>query len=659
MKRYILILILIVSVNSYGQNNIKTAQMHFDKMEYAKSADILEVVIKRNMDNQKLLQMLADSYYYNSKMEDAYKWYQVLMEKHEKRVSVEEYFKYSHVLKAIGKNEEAAIWFEKFIDTNPDQLRVQYYQNEKAALKSILEKPDRFKIKNAPFNTPYSDFSAIFYKEDIVFTSVNKDVLDGKNGEIYNRTNQPYLELYITDYEARKTDAFGVELFSDKINKPFHDGSSTFSPDGKTIYFTRNNSKGNKLLYDKDKFSNLKIFKSELVNEKWSTPEPISINIDGYSMGHPSLSSDGKKMYFTADIPGGYGETDIYVVDVLDNGLFGTPLNLGSTINTEGKEMFPFVDENNLYFSSNGHWGMGLLDIYMVNLNSANLVPVNMGKPINSNYDDFALVYSEEKNKGFLSSNRPGGVGDDDIYTCFKRISYVSGDVTEFQTGALIPGSKVVLYDEYGKELQQVIVGSDAKFNFEIETEYKYKLIGSKIAYESDTKEFFSAEGKKMVVPLVLKREFVMERGKCIIKIDPIYFDFDKYNIREDAAIELNKIVEVMKKYPELIIEGGSHTDSRGSFSYNEKLSFRRADATVQYIINKGIDANRISAKGYGETELVNNCADGVKCTEPEHQLNRRTEFVVTNIEKIRKLYPDICGKETEVVNPLDLIDQK
>jgi outer membrane protein OmpA-like peptidoglycan-associated protein len=648
-----------VSVNSYGQYNIKTAQMHFDKMEYAKSASILEVIIKKNKDNQKLLQMLVDSYYYNSQMEDAYKWYPILMEKYESKVSTIEYFKYSQVLKAVNKSEDANKWFQKYKAANPDELRVQNYEKEKASLKSILEKPDKFKIKNAPFNTPYSDFSAIFYNEDIVFTSVNKDVLDGKNGEIYKRTNQPYLELYITDYEVRKSDAFGVELFSEKINKPFHDGSSSFSPDGKTIYFTRNNSKGNKLLYDKEKFSNLKIFTAKLENDKWSVPELLSINVNEYSMGHPAISPDGKKLYFTSDIPGGYGATDIYVVDVLGDGLFGEPKNLGKTINTEGREMFPFVDENNLYFSSNGHLGLGLLDIFKVDLKSDNMVPVNMGKPINSNYDDFALVYNEEINKGFLSSNRPGGVGDDDIYTFFKRISYVSGDVTEFKTGALIPGAKVVLYDEFGKELQKVTVGADAQFNFEIETEYKYKLIGSKIAFESDSKEFFSAEGKKMVVPLVLKREFVMERGKCIIKIDPIYFDFDKYDIRMDAAIELNKIVEVMKKYPELIIEGGSHTDSRGSFAYNEKLSFRRADATVQYIINKGIDSNRISAKGYGEAALVNNCADGVKCTEPEHQLNRRTEFVVTNINEIRKLYPDICGKETEVVNPLDLIDKK
>ena len=659
MKRLIITIIVTLSLNIYGQNNIKTAQMHFDKMEYAKSASILEVIIKKNMDNQKLLQMLVDSYYHNSQMEKAYEWYQILMEKYETKVRTIEYFKYSQVLKAVNKNEESNKWFQKFKEANPNEIRVQNYEKEKASLKSILDKPDRYKIKNAPFNTPYSDFSATFYNEDIVFTSVNKDVLESKNGEIYNRTNQPYLELYITDYEARKSDAFGVELLSENINKPFHDGSSTFSPDGKTLYFTRNNSKGNKLLYDKEKFSNLKIFTSKLENEKWSAPEPISINLANYSMGHPAISPDGTKLYFTSDMPGGYGATDIYVVDILGDGLFGKPINLGNTINTEGNEMFPFVTENNLYFSSNGHLGLGLLDIFMVNLKSNDLVVINMGKPINSNFDDFAFVYNEEINRGFLSSNRPGGVGDDDIYTFFKRISYVSGNVTELNTGALIPGAKVVLHDEFGKELQHKIVGADAQFNFEIETEYKYKLIGSKIAYESDTKEFFSHEGKKMVIPLVLKKEFVMERGKCIIKIDPIYFDFNKYNIREDAAIELNKIVEVMKKYPELIIEGGSHTDSRGSDQYNQKLSFRRADATVQYIINHGIDSKRISAKGYGETALVNNCADGVKCTEKEHQLNRRTEFVVTNIDEIRKLYPDICGNETEIIKTLDLIDKK
>jgi outer membrane protein OmpA-like peptidoglycan-associated protein len=393
------------------------------------------------------------------------------------------------------------------------------------------------------------------------------------------------------------------------------------------------------------------MFKADVSEEgEWSNIEPMPFNDDNYSVGHPALSPDERTLYFTSDMPGSVGGTDIFKVSINGDGSYGSPVNLGSSVNTVGKEMFPYVSkEGNLYFSSDSRAeGMGGLDVYMISLSNMDMSPVHLSSPINSSMDDFAFIIDDDKSVGYFSSNREGGYGDDDIYY-FKQTSSpsvkcsqtISGEVRDKGTGALLPGSLVTLY-KGTERIDAVVVGADARFAFpDMDCNTSYRVTGAKDMYEGAEETVTTGKKAevKLNVPLVLSsnakaiaKEQAIDRCQYALdNINNIYFDLDKYYIRPDAAIELEKVVKIMKRCPDIVIEARSHTDSRASHAYNETLSQNRAKATVDYIVSRGIDPSRISAKGYGETQLVNRCSDGVKCTEAEHQVNRRTEFVIVN----------------------------
>jgi outer membrane protein OmpA-like peptidoglycan-associated protein len=346
-------------------------------------------------------------------------------------------------------------------------------------------------------------------------------------------------------------------------------------------------------------------------------------------------------------MPGGFGSTDIYKVAIKSDASYGDPVNLGKNINTEGKEMFPFVDaENNLYFASNGHVGLGGLDVFKSNISSSSPSEVeNLGSPINSEKDDFSFSLNRIKRIGFFSSNRDGGKGDDDVYSFAIRKKevlckqLVEGVITDVFTNNILPGSKVVLFENNIKK-DSMIVGVDARYQFNIKCNTAYRVVASKLYYDTGFKVFTSSKINGKIIQNIginLKTDFQYSNGQIVVKINPIYFNYNKSNIRNDASIELNKVVAIMQKYPSLIIRSGSHTDARGKGVYNEALSDRRAKSTVTYIVSKGINPARITGKGFGESELVNDCVDNdahtnrVKCSKDQHQLNRRTEFVVVN----------------------------
>ncbi|MDP2089012.1 MAG: OmpA family protein [Flavobacteriaceae bacterium] len=628
MKQLVLIIIMMFSVSLFSQANKKTAELHFKNMEYAKAATELEEVIKKDGENKELLQMLADSYYYNSQMQSAEPWFKKLMDTYESTVESEYYFKYIHVLKAVNKNDEAAIWFQKFKAANPNDQRVVSYQNQSKEIEELLKKPERYKIELTPFNTPYSDFGAAFYKNEIVFTSVKK----GTDVELYKRTNQPFLDLYKAEVNADGIVLSEIQQFSENLNTKNHDGPATFSADGLTMYFTRNNSSNDKLLKNKRGISNLKIFKAQLVNGEWSNITSVPFNNDNYSVGHPALSADEKKLYFASDMPGGYGSADLYVVDIQSNGSFGKAVNLGNTINTEGNELFPFVTKDNLYFSSNGHWGLGALDVFKVNLKDQNKPPVNLGTPINSNLDDFAFVMNENKNQAYVSSNRMGGMGDDDIYfvkaiACYQSLA---GTVRDLKTNLVLPDSYITVVNRTNSEKLDFKTDAFGVFKMpKIMCDTKFNITAAKESYKTNEKNFSSTN------EFALEHQFEIKLipEEIIVQIDNVYFDFDKSNIRGDAKVVLDNLVDLMNKYPKMVIEVKSYTDSRGSHQYNDKLSQRRAKSTIDYMLKKGISNTRINGLGYGETVLVNNCADQVNCTEAEHQLNRRSEIVVLKME--------------------------
>ena len=383
-----------------------------------------------------------------------------------------------------------------------------------------------------------------------------------------------------------------------------------------------------------------------MVGGEWGEPEELPFNGDDFSTGHPALSPDGKKLYFVSDRPGTIGNTDIFYVMVNADGSFSEPINLGPEINTKGREMFPYVNDKKLYFSSDGHVGIGGLDIFEAAFTEEGFeMAQNLGQPINSRLDDFSYIVKEDAQEGYFASNRKGGKGDDDIYS-FKRIvpeeapenlNAISGVVTELVTGDYMPGALVELMDANRKKLQEFIVEEDGSFLFEdLDGNTNYILMVSKDKFFNEEQTVATLENEPITTDIALKRMkemIVMEDGVKKLKTEMIYFDFDKFNIRSDASEELDKLVEVMNTYENMVIKIESHTDAIGNAAYNKYLSDKRAKSTRDYLISQGIDASRIaSAIGYGEERPINNCVDGVRCSRQNHQLNRRSEFVIVSM---------------------------
>ncbi len=626
---------------------IKKADEYFNKMWYAEASKLYEEALK-DKDNYsfEVLQKAGDAHYFNTNMEQAYKWYTILYEDYEDEMSADNIFKYAHSLKGTGKYARSKrlmrLYNKKMKnDNNASSAAVQ---NE-MVLDEILNTPNKFEIKNLSVNSEYSDFAPMFHNEkDVVFASANDSSF--LNTRRYKWDNQPYLDLYVGQLNEESSDIKNAVKFSKKVNTKYHEAAVTFSSDNKTMYFTRNNY-GKKLRRDSKGINHLKIYRSLKVDGEWTEATEVSFNSDSYSTGHPALSKDGKKLYFVSDMPGSIGETDIFVVDILEGGEFSSPKNLGPEVNTEQKEMFPFINKDKLYFSSNGHTGLGGLDIYEAVLNEEiGLTEVkNLGKPINSNKDDFSYIVNEETKKGFFASNREGGKGFDDIYS-FKHlmveevpenINAIAGVITELVTGDLMPNAMVALLDENNVKLKEMWTAEDGSFIFEdLDTDTRYILKTNKDTYFVDEREVTTAVKDTINVSIAMKKlegMIAVENGIRKLKTEMIHFDFDKSYIRKDASKELDKLVEVMTEHPNMVIKIESHTDSRGTAVYNNYLSDKRAKSTREYLISKGIDANRIeSAIGYGEQQLLNECDGSVRCSEQQHYLNRRSEFIIVNM---------------------------
>lgn len=626
---------------------IEKADEYFAKMWYAEASTLYEeALVDSNNYSFEVLQKAGDSHYFNTNMEQAYKWYTILYEKYEDEMSADNIFKYAHSLKGTGKYARSKRLMRLYNKKMKDQseLANQAIQNE-IVLDEILNAPNKFEVKNLSVNSEYSDFAPMFYaEEDLVFASANDSSF--LSTRRYKWDNQPYLDLYVGQLNEESTDIKNAVKFSKEVNTKYHEAGVTFSPDNETMYFTRNNY-GKKLRRDSEGINHLKIYHSKKVDGEWTEATELPFNSDDYSTGHPALSKDGKKLYFVSDMPGSIGDTDIFVVDVLEDGAFSTPKNLGPEINTEQKEMFPFINEEKLYFSSNGHTGLGGLDIYEAVFDEEiGFSEVkNLGKPINSNKDDFSYIVNEETKKGFFASNREGGKGFDDIYS-FKHLlveevpentNAIAGIITELVTGDVIPRALVELLDENNVKLKEIETDEDGSFIFEdLDADTKYVIKANKETFFVEQREVTTLENDTINVDIAMKKlegMIAVENGIKKLKTEIIYFDFDKSYIRQDASKELDKLVEVMTEYPNMVIKIESHTDARGVAEYNDYLSDNRAKATKKYIISKGIDASRIeSAIGYGEQRLLNGCGVLSNCSEEEHQQNRRSEFIIVNM---------------------------
>lgn len=619
----------------------RKADGFFDRMWYAEAAKFYDLAIEESKERPSifLLARAGDSHYFNSNMKQAYEIYNRLYKEYEDEISENTLFNYVHSLKGTGRVRRANRIMAALNKKNARELK-----EDAAAIKASLNEDSRFKIKNLNLNSKYSDFSPMYYGKDKLLYTSAKDTLF-LNTRKYKWDNQPYLDLYTAKVDTAENNASGTNRFSKSINTKYHEASACFSPDKKTIYFTRNNyGKKKKLRRDKKGVNHLKLYTSKKVNGEWTEAVELPFNSDNYSTGHPALSADGKKLFFVSDMPGGYGGTDIYVTDVLENNTFSEPRNLGMAVNSTRKEMFPFITENTLYFSSNRSEGLGGLDIYKADFNPQGYAKAeNLGAPFNSSRDDFSLIIDEATEKGYFASNRPGGKGRDDIYSFTPKrkempnLNEISGYIVDRITGDSLPNAMVSLYNDENVRVGEIRTNDNGSFRFnnlKSTADYTLQTIVDGYFEETTAVATKSNEVVDVIQPMKrLQEMIVVEEGVKKLKTEIIYFNFDKFNIRQDASEELDKLVEVMMEYPNMVIKIESHTDAIGNAAYNKYLSNKRANSTKGYLISQGIDASRIaSAIGYGEEKLLNDCGDNVRCSKERHRENRRSEFIIVKM---------------------------
>ena len=517
---------------------------------------------------------------------------------------------------------------------------------------NVPDHTDEFEIINLTINSFDSDFGVAYIGKDKILFSSTREDKDNRNKK-WKGNGQRFLNFYVGDVDE-SGNVTSYESLKGKANTRYHESNAVYNKERTRVYFTRNSYYKNKKFLSTTREMKLSIYIADVdENGEWNNIVPFPYNSNEYSNGHPTLSLDGKTMYFTSNMPGTVGKTDIFKVAIKETGTFTLPENLGGNVNTPGREMFPFIAaDGTLYFSSDYHEGMGKLDIFKTDSDELELAAIqNIGEPFNSRRDDFAFMLSANLNEGYFSSNRPNGKGDDDIYYFASNKlqpvveeepipivcnNTILGVITSATNNELLSGSLVEILDMEGKTLYKIKVGEDGLFSYETPCSTKYLVKASKTLFINKEISVKTTDiaGEEVTVNIALTPEVIKERGKIIIDIESIYFDYDSYKITNRAAIELEKVIAFMHKYPKVIVEGGSHTDCRGSNEYNMKLAEGRAQSTVNFVRNYGgIDSSRIYAKGYGETQPVNRCVDNArpKCTEREHSLNRRTEFVLVN----------------------------
>ena len=652
LKKVLLPILLVVIVKSFGQSK-KVADRYFNEFSYLQSAKLYKDLVEKKGDSSKhVLSRLAESYYNNTDTEKAEIWYEKLVSTYKDDLEDKHLFKYAQVLRSNGKYKKSDSIFLTLASSDKNNRKEELKKEN--YLLDYSNEDVRIGVRNLAINTEFSDFGGFILNGKSYFTSATPK--GGKKERIYKWNNQPFLNIYMADEEIKTLEEnvkdtvltlINHRLIDTPITSEFHESTPVFTKDGKTIYFTRNNVNGKKARRDKKNTSNLKIYKANFINGYWVNVKELPFNNDEFSVGHPALSSDEKTLYFVSNMPGGFGATDIYKVAILRNNDYGTPVNLGENINTSDKEMFPFVSENNtLYFSSNGHLGLGLLDVFQSKIKQDSIYSKvkNLGYPFNSKKDDFSFYIDENGKKGFFSSNRKDGKGDDDIYSFYMYTDppictqSVEGIVTETVNSTLIDGAIVKLINKQGKVVKETLSNSNGKYLFEdVLCGNTYTVLASKLDHKSINKKKVTIvkgggiEANLSLVPLIIGNQIV---------INPIYFDYGKSIIREDAQYELESIILVMTNHPEITIKIEAHTDSRGPRDYNRKLSDSRAKSTRDYITSRGINKERIvSAIGYGEDQLLNKCNDlnKSKCTDEEHQKNRRSYFyIVKGTDKIK-----------------------
>lgn len=609
--KYLLVFVLLFSLSGYSQfkKEIREADNFFADQAYFDAIELYELQVDLP---QQSLTNFADSYYYVYNYKKAAELYEILDVKFD-GIGKDVLFRYADALKGKGDYARSDEILERY--SNRDIHTLDFFR------KLDYQVPFIFNTDSIQGSESYSDYGPTYVGDKVIFSS-SRNI----NRPIYARTKEPFLDLYEGSIE---NDALvNVTLLPDMINTDEHEGNIAITADGNTMYFTRNNPKYKRI--DLEKVAVLQIYKAEMVDGTWGNIEMVPFSSDVYSTMHPALSPSGKKLYFSSDMPGGFGEFDIYYVSITEDGNFGEPVNLGPMVNGRYREQFPYISKDgDLYFSSNRFTGLGGMDLYRSDKGDVGFGEAyNLGTTINSSADDISLTFKDDTNEGLFASNR---TGQDMIYSfiAYDNEEYTyAGVVRDSVSGNILPMARVSLYEKAsGILLADTVVNSSGIFSFPIRPNVAYELKGSKLEYFPKIKDISVAIGEPDTNEDLLLKARVTS---LTIDLERIFFDFDKSNIRPDAAATLNTLVSILKKYPEFKIEVQSHTDSRGTDSYNMKLSQRRAESTVAYLVSQGIDASRLTAVGYGETVPFNNCNVTKDCTKEAWEQNRRSVFLIT-----------------------------
>ena len=643
--------------------NISSADKKYDDYAYADAMKAYESLVEKGTKDEKILQRLANSYYFLSELQSALQWYDELFRMNEEQ-EPEYLYRYAQCLKASGNYQKANEVLEKFNLKAGSEKRASLIRNEKNYLDGIKFNSGRYEIADAGINSPYSDYGSVIYDKKIVFTSARDT--GGITKTSFKWTNKSFSKLYISDLMPDGS-VGNPKLFRKNQKSKFNESTPIFTKDGRTMYFTINNFTDGKRGQNDKQVTLLKLYKADFIDGQWTNEKELPFNSDQYSTAHPTLSIDEKILYFASDMPGTLGQSDLFKVAINTDGSFGQPQNLGPVINTEGRETFPFISaENELYFASDGRPGLGGLDVFVAKINADNTIEddvQNVGEPVNSKQDDFGFMLDGKNRNGYFSSNRDGGHGLDDIYrfTEIKRLvceQDLMGTITDAESNEVLANVTLALFDENLNPLATIVTDEKGNYIFpKIKCGKKYSIRASKSDYGmKDVSALLKKENGKTTLDFSMQKIFKPLTAKTIeikktavkpVKIGPIkigtdlakllhipmnFFDLGKATIKKTSEPDLQKVVDVLNQYPNVKLDIRSHTDSRSSSESNQILSDKRAQSTKDWLISKGIDANRLTAKGYGETKLINKCADGVKCTEKQHQQNRRSEFIIVGL---------------------------
>lgn len=604
---YVTLSFVMVSGILSAQNQYtKTADKLFNRYEYVDAAkEYLKLAEGSKADNY-VYKQLAESYYNVFNTKEAVKWYAKVVEQ---KQDAETYYKYAQMLKAEGNFKEADKQMQQFAQLAPNDQRAKAFKSNPNYLPELQGQAKLYNIVKSDVSSDKTDFGAVLTNDNNVYFASARNT--SKRNSNFNE--EPYLDIYRATYNANGTISDAVAV--DNLNTKWHDGPVSITSDGNTMYYGSESFNEKEFTKDKEKnakFGKIYLYKATKEGDNWSNVKPLPFNNRGYDVRNPSISKDGKTLYFSSNMPGGFGGEDIWKVSV-NGDEYGTPENLGAKVNTEANESFPYItDDNILFFSSNGKQGFGGLDVFRMDLNKGSDA-MNVGEPVNTSKDDFAFTYNATKKVGFFSSNRDG---NDDIFKA-DPICNVQAlvRVKDAKTGKVIEGATVMLVDEKQKTISNQTTAVNGETSTGVMCNTAYSAQVSKSGYESGVFEVKKAENEQVVVEALLNPIMPIITETEVI-LQPIYFEFDRSNITAEGAAELDKLVMVMNEHPNMIIFAKSHTDSRGSDKYNMNLSDRRAKATVQYLISKGIAKDRISGQGFGESEPKVACKP---CNEEQH----------------------------------------